>query len=94
MKLNIWAFSSALGICWGIAIFLVTWWSILVGGGPIGRLTFLGHIYIGYTLSPLGSVIGLVWGLVTAFIAGIFFCWLYNFFEENLFASDESQPTS
>ena len=94
MKLNMWAFSSALGLCWGIAIFIVTWWVILLGGGATGDPTLLGRVYFGYTLSPLGSVIGLAWGAVTAFISGVIFCWLYNFFGTNLFAGSESQLAS
>jgi hypothetical protein len=29
-------------------------------------------------MSPLGSVIGLLWGLVDGFIGGLVFAWLYN----------------
>ena len=77
MKLNVRAFALAFGICWGVGIFLLTWWVIAVGGST-GDPTFLGRIYIGYEISPLGSVIGLVWGAADGLIAGAIFAWLYN----------------
>jgi hypothetical protein len=36
--------------------------------------TIIGQCYRGYTISPIGSVIGLGWGLV----GGAVFAWLYN----------------
>lgn len=77
MKLNVWAFALAFGIWWGAGLFLGTWWVIALGGAT-GEATFLGRLYIGYAISPLGSVIGLAWGFVDGLIAGAIFAWLYN----------------
>ena len=77
MKLNVRAFAVALSIWWGVGIFLGTWWVIAMSGAT-GEPTFLARLYIGYEISPLGSVIGLVWGVVDALIAGAIFAWLYN----------------
>jgi len=46
--------------------------------GSTGEVPFIGHLYRGYSISPLGSVIGLVWGFVDALIGGAIFAWLYN----------------
>jgi len=85
MKLNVWAFGLAFAIWWGVGVFLLTWWVIAVGGAT-GEPTFLGRIYIGFAISPLGSFIGLAWGAVDGFVSGAIFAWLYNFFAARLSA--------
>lgn len=77
MKLNRNAFALALAIVWGVAIFLVTNIDLLRGGAG-EHLSRLSQIYVGYTVSFLGSIIGLLWGFVTMFIAGWAVAWLYN----------------
>jgi hypothetical protein len=79
VKLNVRAFALTSAILWGFGLFLVTWW-IIVLDGATGDVTFIGRIYRGYSISPIGSVIGLVWGLVDAAIGGAIFAWLYNMF--------------
>ena len=79
MKLNVKAFAFACSILWGFAVFLVTWWVILISGAS-GETTWLGHIYLGYNISPVGSIIGLAWGLVDGLIGGAALAWLYNRF--------------
>jgi len=39
----------------------------------------IGHVYRGYTVSPIGSFIGLIWAFVDDLIAGALFALLYNF---------------
>ena len=78
MYLNDKAFALSFAIWWGVGIFLLTWW-IIAFGGPSTDPTFLGRIYIGYEVTALGSVIGLVWGFVDGLIGGAIFAWLYNF---------------
>jgi len=79
MKLNVKAFALTCGLVWGFAIFLLTWW-IIAFDGVTGDPTFIGSLYRGYTVSPAGSLIGLVWALVDGAIGGAIFAWLYNFF--------------
>ena len=40
--------------------------------------------YRGYTVTPIGSLIGLVWALVDGFIGGAIFAWVYNRIAERL----------
>jgi hypothetical protein len=35
-------------------------------------------VYRGYSITPLGSVVGLIWGFVDGLIGGAIFAWLYN----------------
>ncbi len=77
MRLNIKAFALAFGLIWGLGLFCLTWW-IIAFDGPTGERTLIGMVYRGYTISPLGSVIGLAWALPDGMIGGAVFAWLYN----------------
>ena len=90
MKLNIRAFALAFGIWWGVGLFLVTWWVITLSG-VTGEPTFLGRFYLGYEISPLGSVIGLAWGFADGLVAGAIFAWLYNVLATRMFAGGSQQ---
>ncbi len=90
MNLNVRAFAVAFSLWWGVGLFLGTWWVIALSGST-GEPTFLARIYIGYEISPMGSVIGLAWGLIDALIAGAIFAWLYNFAAARL-PSGTEQP--
>jgi len=79
MKLNKAAFGLAAGIIWGAMIFLATWW-IIIRGGTGENIALLGRFYVGYTPTPVGSVIGLVYGFIDGFITGYIFALIYNAF--------------
>ena len=66
-----------LGIFGAAAMFFLAWWLILIGNAE-GPTTLFERVYIGYSFTPLGSVIGAVWGFLDCGIAGIIFAWLYN----------------
>ncbi len=92
MSLNVKAFALAFAIWWGVGVFLLTWWVIAFSGASAGP-TFLGRIYFGYEVTPLGSLIGLAWGLVDGLIAGAIFAWLYNIIAARVFpAAAERAP--
>jgi hypothetical protein len=78
MKINVKAFALSCAIIWAVGLFLLTWW-IIMFDGITGEPTLIGRLYRGYTISPLGSVIGLVWAFFDALIGGAIFAWLYNF---------------
>ena len=77
MKLNVKAFALTFALWWGLGLFFLTWW-IIAFDGATGEITMIGHLYRGYTISPLGSVIGLVWAFFDGLIGGALFAWLYN----------------
>mgnify|MGYP001554362222 CR=1 FL=1 len=77
MKLNVKAFGLACGLLWGFGLFCLTWW-IIAFDGQILEPTLLGRIYRGYTITPLGSVIGLAYGFFDALAGGAVFAWIYN----------------
>jgi|TARA_B100002049_G_scaffold94348_1_gene69902 hypothetical protein len=72
----------ALGLTAGIfgsfTMFFLAWWMILTGNAE-GPTTLFERIYLGYSFTPVGSVIGALWGFIDFGIAGVIFAWLYNF---------------
>ena len=77
MRLHITAFALTCSILWALGLFVVTWWVIAFEGSSL-EPTLIGRVYRGYTFTPMGSVIGLLWGLVDGLIGGAVFAWLYN----------------
>lgn len=78
MKINIKAFALTCGIFWGVGLFLITWWIIIMEGFT-GEITLIGKVYRGYSISIAGSFIGFLWAFVDGIIGGTVFGWLYNF---------------
>ncbi len=77
MKLNVKAFAMTAALVWGIGLFALTWWIILFDGST-GEISLIGRLYRGYTISPIGSVIGFAYGFLDALVGGAVFAWLYN----------------
>ena len=87
MKLNVKAFALTCALVWGVALFLLTWWIMLLEGAT-GDVTFIGRIYWGYDISAMGSIIGLAYALVDGLIGGAIFAWLYNLLLGRVTAAD------
>jgi len=73
------AFAATAGILWGFLLFAFT---LLEAARPDQGHTLraLSALYVGYSVTCLGSVVGLVYGFVSGALAGAAFCWLYNRF--------------
>jgi len=77
MKLNVKAFALAGGILWSAGMFIMTWLGIMGYGSIIGAAMVKAY-YIGYSISPLGSIIGAVYGFFDMGIACLLFALIYN----------------
>lgn len=77
MKLNVKAFALTCGIVWGFGLFALTWW-IIAFDGATHEVTLIGRLYRGYNISPIGSIVGLLYGFFDAGIGGAIMAWLYN----------------
>lgn len=77
MRLNTLAFASTCSLIWGFGVFFLAWWIMAFDGRGVDP-GILGHIYRGFTITPVGSVIGLAYALVDGFFGGLVFAWLYN----------------
>jgi len=90
MRLDVKAFALACGLVWGIGLFLGTWWIIALDGAT-GQVPFIGQIYRGYNISPVGSIVGLAWALIDGIIGGAIFAFLYNIIAGRSSNKEEAQ---
>jgi len=77
MKLNVKAIALTGGITWGLLIFLLTYFFLLMGYEGL-TLAKLHKVYIGYSVSWYGGFIGFAYGFIDGLVFGAFFAWLYN----------------
>jgi len=76
MKFNIKAFALSSGLMYGLILFVSTCW--LMARGYSNQETLLSMVYPAFTISPLGSLLGLIYGFFDGVIIGAVFAWLYN----------------
>jgi len=77
MKFDIKSFALTAGVFWGFGLFLITWWLIFLEGAG-GDAGMIARLYPGYTITPVGSVVGLLWAFTDGLVSGAVFAWLYN----------------
>jgi protoporphyrinogen oxidase len=78
-KLDRRAFGLLLGVTVGALLFLATLILVLKGGDVVGpNLGLLNQFFPGYSVTTLGSVVGLAYGFIVAFIGGWLFAFLRN----------------
>lgn len=65
------------GILWSLSLFFLTLIAMHTGY-PAQFLNSLVSIYPGYSISGLGSVIGLIYGFVDAFVSLFLLAWIYD----------------
>lgn len=83
MTLNSKSFGLTGGILWGLCMLVMT--LLAVGTGYATEfLNVVVSIYPGYTITPLGSVVGLVYGFIDMGVGLFIFAELYNFLERKL----------
>lgn len=78
MKLKPIAFGIALGIVWGGSLFTTTWLCYFTGYGKLFLEVLAQSIYPGYSISPIGSFLGLFYGFLDGFISASIIGWIYN----------------
>lgn len=77
MKLDVKAFALTGGIIWSASIFVLTWLGIL-GYGNVDAAAIARSYYIGYSVTPAGSILGAIYGFFDAGIACLLFALMYN----------------
>jgi hypothetical protein len=77
MKMNIKAMALTIAIVWGVGLFMITWWIILLDGASTAP-NFLSKFYRGYSITPLGSIIGFAWAFTDGAFGGACIAWIYN----------------
>ncbi len=82
MKLSVQAFTISAAILWGMAMLLMNVANMLYPDYAAEFLRVIANVYPGYEagLGIRSVVIGTLYGIVDAGIAGAIFAWLYNLF--------------
>ncbi len=80
MKLKPFALGITLGIVWGGALFFTTLLSVFTGYGKLFLEALPQSIYPGYSISLVGSFLGLIYGFLDGLICGALIGWIYNKF--------------
>lgn len=86
-RLNARIIGLALGLLFGLVIFIATNWIVIMGhitssdNSEVGHhLKLLGEFFIGYRVSFFGSFVGFIYGFVLGTIGGSLIAWIYNKF--------------
>jgi hypothetical protein len=77
-KFNVKAFTLSSGITWGLSMLLLAWVSSF--GWGVRDVSVIAGLYLGYSPTFLGGIIGALWGFVDGAIGGFIFSYLYNYF--------------
>jgi len=77
VKLDVKAFGLALGITWGLAMLVLGVIDIFTTWGDVWG-SIMSTIYLGYTPTLVGSIIGGLWGFCDAGIGGVIIAMVYN----------------
>ncbi len=75
-KLNVKALAVGLGASWGVCMLFVGWVSIFGWGTKFVEM--MSSVYIGFTPTFLGGIIGAVWGFIDGAIGGAIIAVVYN----------------
>ena len=75
--INVKAFALTCGIFWAASLVLVAVLTMKTGLG-LSFVDMVAEVYLGYGPTPVGTVIGAMWGLLDGLFCGAVFAWLYN----------------
>jgi len=78
-KLSVKGLALSIGILWAIGIFLMGIAATVSGWGD-SLVNLISSLYVGYSASLAGSIIGAIWALIDGLICGALIAWLYNRF--------------
>jgi hypothetical protein len=86
MRIRIRAMGFAAGSVLGLAVFLLSLYSLWFGSGE--TIGYLEWVLPGFERSLVGLVVGMIGGFVWGFAVGVLFGWLYNTFQRSLYKSE------
>jgi hypothetical protein len=68
-----------LGLLFSMIIFIATNWLVLKGGSVVGpHLSLLSQYFIGYSVTFVGSLVGVLYAFVFGYLSGLMIAWIYN----------------
>jgi hypothetical protein len=75
-RLNIRALAVGVGVSWAVCMLFAGWASIF--GWCKEFVQIMSSIYVGFTSTFLGGIIGAIWGFVDGAIGGAIIAFVYN----------------
>lgn len=75
-RLSVKGLAIGLGVCWGLCIGLSGW--IAIWGWGKSFVEVMSSVYIGFAPTPLGGIIGMLWGFIDGAIGGAIIALVYN----------------
>ena len=75
-RLNVKALAVGLGASWAVCMLFLGWVSIFGWGTKFVEM--MSSVYIGFTPTFLGGIIGAVWGFIDGAIGGAIIAVVYN----------------
>ena len=70
------ALGIAIGVLWALYVGFLGISSMFNWGAAL--VAPLASLYIGYSASIVGAIIGVVWAFIDGFVAGVVIAWVYN----------------
>ncbi len=81
-QLDVKALAIAAGISWASYMLLIGWLAAMFGFGT-SFVEMISSMYIGFTPTFLGGIIGAIWGFVDGAIGGAIIAFVYNIVNKN-----------
>jgi hypothetical protein len=79
LRLNGHVLGFVIAVIGALIVFAATNWLVLKGGDNVGaHLGLLGHFFIGYDVTFVGSFIGAAYGFIVGYLGGLLIGWVYN----------------
>lgn len=66
----------AIGVLWAIYVFCLGIIAMFHWGTEM--VAMLSSLYLGYSASILGAIIGAIWAFIDGLVAGVIVGWIYN----------------
>lgn len=75
--INVKAFALTCGIFWAACLLLIALLTMKTGLG-LSFVNMVSEVYLGYGPTPVGALVGIMWGFIDGLVCGAIFAWLYN----------------
>lgn len=77
-RLDVVSMGAAFGAVYAFFM-LVLGLSAWTTGWGAGLVEMMSSLYIGFSATPVGSLVGVLWGVLDGFILGALLAWVYNY---------------
>lgn len=79
-RIHIPGLAVSLGVTWGLLVLFTGWATMLFSPWCAELVEVFASVYIGFSATFLGGIIGFLWGFFDGAVAGILIALIYNAF--------------